>query len=528
MAISQFSPILRDRIIQIYADKNNKIDLASFKKVTRKELFKIAPDTKDIRKRFESQDFHSSSITLEGMTALNKKLVDKLEDEKIKEVVSNLLNNNNFFSSFIAYLESIPKSNIVEFGSGDYRLENIPQKNLREYFIGFIKNNLPGLSATAIKTIEDNIESGHLAGVFFLKAKTALAIQTEFSKKVDASYRDFTVSIPGLDDTNALKAIDSLLKALIDADFLTSNLITESQVFVDAVKTVLGENPKLITELQFKEDNKKAGDLLTQAGRQLNNLIKAASTGEQSAADRAINTLILNLQPIVEEIFIKVEQLKEPLTQQGLYEPILQNAKYLSEQLINTPGSITLKNGIGKQISSVIEAGKSTISKTIRIKPKPIKQVHKEDLGLKKSIQEFKKAATKIKEAINKAKIATNIRVVGSKIKAKETSLEYLQSMLSSNLVQTVKQNMGTGTRRDVLNLRSGRFAESVRVERLTQSRNGMISAFYNYMRNPYATFSAGGKQELPRSRDPKLLISRSIRELAEQAKITRLRAILV
>jgi len=87
---------------------------------------------------------------------------------------------------------------------------------------------------------------------------------------------------------------------------------------------------------------------------------------------------------------------------------------------------------------------------------------------------------------------------------------------------------MGTGTRRDVLNLRSGRFAESVRVERLTQSRNGMISAFYNYMRNPYATFSAGGKQELPRSRDPKLLISRSIRQVAEQAKITRLRAILV
>ena len=109
-----------------------------------------------------------------------------------------------------------------------------------------------------------------------------------------------------------------------------------------------------------------------------------------------------------------------------------------------------------------------------------------------------------------------------------ETSLLSLQGLMNSSLVQTVKQNMGTGTRRDVLNLRSGRFAESVRVERLTQSRNGMISAFYNYMRNPYATFSAGGKQELPRSRDPKLLISRSIRQVAEQAKITRLRAILV
>jgi hypothetical protein len=87
---------------------------------------------------------------------------------------------------------------------------------------------------------------------------------------------------------------------------------------------------------------------------------------------------------------------------------------------------------------------------------------------------------------------------------------------------------MGRGDRRDVLNLRSGRFAESVRVEKLTQGREGTVTAYYNYMRNPYATFSAGGRQEQPRSRDPKLLISRSIREVAIQAKITRLRAVLV
>ena len=87
---------------------------------------------------------------------------------------------------------------------------------------------------------------------------------------------------------------------------------------------------------------------------------------------------------------------------------------------------------------------------------------------------------------------------------------------------------MGTGTRRDVLNLRSGRFAESVNVERLTQGREGMITAFYNYMRNPYATFSSGGRQQNPRSRDPKLLISKSIRQLAQQLQITRLKAVLV
>lgn len=109
-----------------------------------------------------------------------------------------------------------------------------------------------------------------------------------------------------------------------------------------------------------------------------------------------------------------------------------------------------------------------------------------------------------------------------------ETKLLDLQTLMNTDLVDRVKRNMGRGSRRDVLNLRSGRFAESVKIERLTQSREGMVTAYYNYMRNPYATFSQGGKQERPRSRDPKLLISKSIRELAAQAKITRLRAILV
>jgi len=52
---------------------------------------------------------------------------------------------------------------------------------------------------------------------------------------------------------------------------------------------------------------------------------------------------------------------------------------------------------------------------------------------------------------------------------------------------------MGTGARRDILNSRSGRFAESVNVEQISESRQGMVTAFYNYMRNPYATFSQSG-----------------------------------
>ena len=87
---------------------------------------------------------------------------------------------------------------------------------------------------------------------------------------------------------------------------------------------------------------------------------------------------------------------------------------------------------------------------------------------------------------------------------------------------------MGGGSSRNLLNNRTGRLAESAQVERMSESRAGMITAFYSYMKNPYATFSAGGRQQDPKSRDPKLLIAKSIREIAAQQVGNRLRSVLV
>jgi len=85
---------------------------------------------------------------------------------------------------------------------------------------------------------------------------------------------------------------------------------------------------------------------------------------------------------------------------------------------------------------------------------------------------------------------------------------------------------MGDGTSKNVLNYRTGRFAASAQVERMSYSKEGTITAFYNYMKNPYATFSAGGKQSKPISRDPKILISASIREIAQGIVSNKLRAV--
>lgn len=101
-----------------------------------------------------------------------------------------------------------------------------------------------------------------------------------------------------------------------------------------------------------------------------------------------------------------------------------------------------------------------------------------------------------------------------------------LQIILERSIREEVQRNMGNGTATKVLNYRTGRFANSVKIERLSQSRAGMISVFYSYMKNPYATFSDGGLQQYPKSRDPKLLISKSIRDIAAREAYNNLRAV--
>jgi hypothetical protein len=62
----------------------------------------------------------------------------------------------------------------------------------------------------------------------------------------------------------------------------------------------------------------------------------------------------------------------------------------------------------------------------------------------------------------------------------------------------------------------------------MSQSREGMITAFYSYMKNPYQTFEPGYAQGSPKTRDPKLLIAKSIREIAATKVGNRLRAVSV
>lgn len=112
--------------------------------------------------------------------------------------------------------------------------------------------------------------------------------------------------------------------------------------------------------------------------------------------------------------------------------------------------------------------------------------------------------------------------------KAPASSSINLLAILQAAINAQVAKNMGTGSEHRILNYRTGRLAESVSIPKISESRQGMISVFYSYMKNPYATFSEGGRQQYPKTRDPKLLISQSIRDIATPIVGNRLRSVVV
>lgn len=138
-----------------------------------------------------------------------------------------------------------------------------------------------------------------------------------------------------------------------------------------------------------------------------------------------------------------------------------------------------------------------------------------------------REASKKIAEA-KKAKQSLLTKQSTKKPPEVQDSLASLQALLDRSLALQIEHNMGRGSESKILNYRTGRLAEAAKVERLSKSREGMITAFYTYMKNPYATFSEGGLQSSPRSRDPKLLISKSIRELGAKLAYNRMRAVLI
>ena len=98
-------------------------------------------------------------------------------------------------------------------------------------------------------------------------------------------------------------------------------------------------------------------------------------------------------------------------------------------------------------------------------------------------------------------------------------SMFSVMAMIEQKLPQVVKKNMGYPR----LENASGRFAESVSMVNVIQTKKGFPSFGYTYIRDPYEVFEVGSKGNWATpERDPRKLIDASIREIAANMALGR------
>jgi hypothetical protein len=281
--------------------------------------------------------------------------------------------------------------------------------------------------------------------------------------------------------SNLIHALDVYIKQLEEEDLKTANLSKEIYQNLEGINYTKSVD-KYLVEMQYSITNRSSG-----------------------SASKAV-----------------VEELRKVFTPDSKDIEKAFNNSATGKMLLESKSSPSFIDLIATNIASILSTGKQD-KKTYAGKVNtPISKklpVEVKTSSNKKLIQQAKNLKKEVRA--NKPKKET-YKVT------EEVSLTSLQNLINQHLQDVIAANMGDGSRRNILNYQTGRFAASVKVERLSQSREGMITAYYNYMKNPYQTFEPGYRQGSPKTRDPKLLIAKSIREIAETRVANRMRSVLI
>lgn len=345
---------------------------------------------------------------------------------------------------------------------------------------------------------------GQLVGVLYYSFDAAYSgLFKDFLNKEISNFIDSTI----YQGTNFKKGFD-VGHVLGDTDLARSPIGIKLKRMLDALSSITED-----IELQipgYKKTNKSnINSLVSDVTNKLNTLHQKSSYGQsiEVSLDKDFGAL-----PFLLSVKANVVIIQDRIENQLLYGSMVEGLieRDVGNLMANANFSNNLVQELALRLSGVIE-GKKAFKRELKSKKAPKKTV-----PVKTGKVKTKKSK---KSEIKLGSVPTKVSIV---------SLSSLLNLLNASLSEKIKENMGSGNRRDVLNLRTGRLAESAKVERLSESRAGMITAFYSYMKNPYATFSEGGLQQNPKTRDPKLLIAKSIREIAAAQVANRMRAVAI
>jgi len=390
------------------------------------------------------------------------------------------------------------------------------------------------------KAVEDTfggtiqISEYHYKEAIIAARAEASRLQEGFKRKNPSRYKSVREKLPSVFPPSTIKnsyvvstfrgSIDSV-KAVLLTYFIENGLLKEKQKkalaknihkghgvrgsavsqveIAGAIASVYDRDARAFLLDKFKEYSKTA-DLKNFAQEEIITLFSSA------------NQLVTPTGKLNAEYFSAVAfQLgKENIGRDAAREKYIKKAfvsfvKDFTAQLPTMPGSSTLTDKIEKVL--VDNVGKKS---TKRIKVTNTKKNVKLKTTSKASATSKVKGKTETLILKNgKAAGARNTRAK----KGVASSPLQLIARINTQLPSVIAKNMGS----PALNYRTGRFAESVRVLNILQTPKGFPSIEYTYMLYPYQTFEPGYAQGSV-ERDPRTLITKSIREIALQFAIGR------
>lgn len=203
--------------------------------------------------------------------------------------------------------------------------------------------------------------------------------------------------------------------------------------------------------------------------------------------------------------------------------------KVLEQELVRLLRKFIKSEGFDKVLvemkgsPSIVDQIESHLLDQLTPKSKKVKVKRKKRVSQKvsgsvteknKNYKESKrKVVKKAKKSVKRGKIKTKTT------RNEALSVKEIIPFINAQLAETVEANMGS----PALNYRTGRFAESARVVRATETAKGYPSLEYTYQLYPYQFFeSSSGSKWASIDRDPRTLIDRSIREIAQEFAVGR------
>lgn len=455
----------------------------------------------DILEALDKADLSSSEKTL-LFKAFNN-MVDRLGKELTVLEESKLRLILDKYQSFISrYNDAIEEDNNTILASNATKLNNdiskfstwLQDKNKRPYLIYYIKGTDNSLASIKIAT-----HSFSRARSFISNELTKELIKEAGNIKLSKDFKDIFNWGHALVDIG-IEQVLSTPKTITSMVSMLPELLTQDSANI-LVTDFIETTGQSFTKIKLHQGPVTRGST--------NTLVLAISSGIfQSALVQS--TKFNNTQSLAEKSWnIKDLFKRVPSFASSLGLSANTTAEEFISKLMKVRASPSFKERIYTQILDALK-GKDT-------------SIPGSSLTILDSVNNFIKVQSNIKvPSIKKDLKPAQLR----NLRGHFTSLASLQTLLNQALSEQIRKNMGTGNETRILNYRTGRFASSAKVEKMSQSREGMLTAFYTYMKYPYATFSEGGLQQNPRSRDPKLLISKSIREIGASLVKNRMRAV--